>query len=43
MRPESSAALKKWVGHTREVEDIVTSRLLASFEATLGPYAARCQ
>lgn len=42
MRPESSAALKKWVGHTREVEDIVTSRLLASFEATLGPYAARC-
>ncbi|MDX8534155.1 MaoC family dehydratase N-terminal domain-containing protein [Mesorhizobium sp. VK25A] len=33
--------LQKWVGRTREVEDIATPRLLASFEATLGPHAVR--
>ncbi|MET3580347.1 hydroxyacyl-ACP dehydratase HTD2-like protein with hotdog domain [Mesorhizobium robiniae] len=39
MSPDTSAALQKWVGRTREVEDIVTPRLLASFEAMLGPHA----
>ena len=38
---DSSATLQKWVGRTREVEDIATPRLLASFEATLGPHAVR--
>ncbi|WP_217578730.1 MaoC family dehydratase N-terminal domain-containing protein [Mesorhizobium sp. GbtcB19] len=37
----SSATLEKWVGRTREVEDIVTPRLLASFEATLGSHVIR--
>ncbi|TPL54379.1 MaoC family dehydratase N-terminal domain-containing protein [Mesorhizobium sp. B2-4-6] len=41
MSLDSSWALQKWVGRTREVEDIVTPRLVASFEATLGPHAAR--
>ncbi|MDX8513061.1 FAS1-like dehydratase domain-containing protein [Mesorhizobium captivum] len=41
MSLDSGATLQKWIGRTREVEDIVTSRLLASFEATLGPHAMR--
>ncbi|TIQ36499.1 MAG: hypothetical protein E5X48_09980 [Mesorhizobium sp.] len=41
MSPDSNATLQKWVGRTREVEDIVTPRLLASFEATLGAHAVR--
>jgi len=41
MSLDSSATLQKWVGRTREVEDIATPRLLASFEATLGPHAVR--
>ncbi|MGX5849182.1 FAS1-like dehydratase domain-containing protein [Mesorhizobium sp. PL10] len=41
MSLDSSATLQNWVGRTREVEDIVTPRLRASFEATLGPHAVR--
>ncbi|RVA54290.1 hypothetical protein EN933_10765 [Mesorhizobium sp. M7A.F.Ca.US.001.01.1.1] len=33
--------LQEWVGRKHEVEDIVTPRLLASFGATLGDYAAQ--
>ncbi|TPI38117.1 hypothetical protein FJW07_16845 [Mesorhizobium sp. B3-1-9] len=41
MSLDASATLQKWVGRTREVDDIVTPRLVASFEAMLGPHAAR--
>ncbi|TPL01030.1 MULTISPECIES: MaoC family dehydratase N-terminal domain-containing protein [unclassified Mesorhizobium] len=41
MSLDSSWALQKWVGRTREVEDIATPRLLASFEAMLGPHCVR--
>ncbi|RWB69951.1 MaoC family dehydratase N-terminal domain-containing protein [Mesorhizobium sp.] len=41
MSLNSSATLEKRVGRSREVEDIVTPRLLASFEATLGPHVIR--
>ena len=41
MSLDSNATLQKWVGRTREVEDIATSRLLASFEAMLGLHAVR--
>jgi 3-methylfumaryl-CoA hydratase len=41
MSLDASATLQKWVGRTREVEDIVTPRLLASFEATLGAHVVR--
>lgn len=41
MSLDSSATLQKWVGRTREVDDIVTPRLVASFESTLGPHATR--
>lgn len=40
MSPDTST-LQEWVGRTREVEDIVTPRLLASFGATLGDHAAQ--
>ncbi|WP_027036553.1 FAS1-like dehydratase domain-containing protein [Mesorhizobium ciceri] len=36
-----TSTLQEWVGRTHEVEDIVTPRLLASFGATLGDYAAQ--
>ncbi|MCA0050247.1 MaoC family dehydratase N-terminal domain-containing protein [Mesorhizobium sp. B283B1A] len=35
-----TCTLREWLGRTHEVEDVVTSRLLASFGATLGDYAA---
>ncbi|MEZ2330103.1 MaoC family dehydratase N-terminal domain-containing protein [Mesorhizobium sp. RCC_202] len=41
MSPDSSTTLQEWVGRTREVEDIATPRLLASFEAMLGLHAVR--
>lgn len=41
MRPDTSTTLQEWVGRTHEVEDIVTPRLLASFDAMLGPHAVR--
>ncbi|SDA91244.1 FAS1-like dehydratase domain-containing protein [Mesorhizobium qingshengii] len=41
MSPDTSTMLQEWVGRTREVEDIVTPRLLASFGAMLGPHAAQ--
>lgn len=31
-----TSTLQDWVGRTREVEDVVTPRLLANFDATLG-------
>ncbi|UVK57616.1 MaoC family dehydratase N-terminal domain-containing protein (plasmid) [Mesorhizobium sp. AR02] len=40
MSPDTST-LQGWVGRTHEVEDVVTPRLLASFGATLGDYAAQ--
>ncbi|ADV15206.1 FAS1-like dehydratase domain-containing protein [Mesorhizobium ciceri] len=40
MSPDTST-LQEWVGRIHEVEDVVTSRLLASFGATLGDYAAQ--
>ncbi|MFC3321102.1 FAS1-like dehydratase domain-containing protein [Mesorhizobium cantuariense] len=36
-----TSTLQEWVGRTHEVEDVVTPRLLASFGATLGDYAAQ--
>ncbi|WP_192257960.1 FAS1-like dehydratase domain-containing protein [Mesorhizobium silamurunense] len=41
MSLDSSATLQKWIGQARQVEDIVTPRLLASFEASLGPHVVR--
>jgi 3-methylfumaryl-CoA hydratase len=41
MSLDANATLQKWVGRSLEVEDIVTPRLLASFEATLGAHAMR--
>ncbi|RUY18306.1 hypothetical protein EN991_04525, partial [Mesorhizobium sp. M7A.F.Ca.US.005.03.2.1] len=36
-----TSTLQEWVGRTHEVEDVVTPRLLASFDATLGDHAAQ--
>ncbi|RUX94631.1 MULTISPECIES: MaoC family dehydratase N-terminal domain-containing protein [unclassified Mesorhizobium] len=36
-----TTTLQEWVGRTYEVEDVVIPRLLASFGATLGDYAAQ--
>ncbi|MDQ0469979.1 FAS1-like dehydratase domain-containing protein [Labrys wisconsinensis] len=38
---DTSTPLQQWVGRTREAEDIVTPRLLASFAAMLGPDAVQ--
>lgn len=41
MSPEKVVDLQDWVGRTREVEDIVTPRLVESLRATLAPHAAK--
>lgn len=41
MSLDTSTTLQKWIGRTHEVEDIMTSRLLASFDAMLGAHATQ--
>jgi 3-methylfumaryl-CoA hydratase len=40
MASNETASLKDWIGRTTEVEDLVTSRLIASLHATLSQHAA---
>ncbi|RUU60127.1 MaoC family dehydratase N-terminal domain-containing protein [Mesorhizobium sp. M2C.T.Ca.TU.002.02.1.1] len=37
----NNIVLQEWIGRSWEAEDIVTPRVIASFEATLGAHAAR--
>jgi 3-methylfumaryl-CoA hydratase len=36
-----NVVLQEWIGRSWEAEDIVTPRVVASFEATLGAHVAR--